>query len=134
MGTYVNTSLYQPSIGYNQGFQSDFGTSMTSSLMSSPSIFQSQYNCAPMAPQQSGVSSSDDMMGLMMGLLLTLLIQGLNQGPSDTVEETEIDDTEDIPEAAPAPAAVAAAPAAGGGGGGDIAGAILDPGGIFDGW
>lgn len=129
MGTYVNTSLYQPSIGYNQSFQSGFGTSMASSLMSSPSIFQSQYNCAPMAPQQSGVSSSDDMMGLMMGLLLTLLIQGLNQGPSDTVEETEIDDTEDTP-AAPA---VAAAPAAGGGGG-DIAGAILDPGGIFDGW
>lgn len=98
MGTYLNTSLYQPDLSFGQSLQTgygDFGSSLlTQSSFSSPSIFQSQYGCAPMAPQQNGVSTSDDIMGLMMGVLLTLLLQRLS-GPTETsYEETIIDDTD----------------------------------------
>lgn len=117
MGTYLNTSLYQPDLSFGQSIQTGYGnlgsSLFTQSNFSSPSIFQEQYGCAPMAPQQNGVSTSDDIMGLMMGVLLTLLLQRLSGPETTSYEETFIDDDTDFDDTRITPnKTAAAAPAA----------------------
>ena len=103
MLSYANTSMYQPSNYYNQSYQSNYNTGLstgfslsnytdTTSIFGGQSMNTGSYSQQCMAPQQQ--NSNETFMQQLVLMLLSYALQNRNQS-STTTEETIIED-EDI--------------------------------------